>query len=75
MLRRIVFGANLFLEICIRNRVGDGRGLLRRFRIDGDIDEEGGALPRHLHPLLKDLDGSRSRGVFRAWPRRSARCC
>ena len=66
--RRIVFGAHLLVEIGVRNRVGDGCGFLRRFRTDGDVDEEGGALPRDLHPLLKDLHRSRPRGVFRASP-------
>ncbi len=67
-LGRVVFGANLFLEVAFGDRVGDGGGLSWLLRTDADIHEEGGALPGHLHPSLQNLDGSCLRGILWACP-------
>ena len=72
--RCVVFGADLLLEIGVRDRVGDGRGLLRRFRADIDVDEEGCALPGDLHSLLQDFHRSRTRGVLGVRPVTRLRC-
>lgn len=64
--RRIEFGADLFLEIGVSHRIGDGRGFLRRFRADGDIDQECRALSCHLHAALEQIYRVCTRGVFGA---------
>ena len=69
-LGRIVLGTDLLQKIRFRDRVRDGGGLCRFARVRIDIDEEGGALARHLQPFLKAFYRLRFGHVFGA----RARC-